>query len=231
MNQNKAIIVGGWCLVAFTILYFGMQFVLALVYDYPNILVGGTISQSAAALHAGGNSLRFMLTIYSITPLLVIPAITGAYYALRKHGEAPMLLSILFAMLAVLGLMLTLMQAPSINWSIAEFYLKVNADLQTVMDATLLALNNFFSLFVGEFISKLSLIITICLLSFTALKCPQFPRWISYLGFITAIYLLITMQGSFGIYPPVLHQFARRFVAIEPIWLFSFGTAMIMFKE
>jgi hypothetical protein len=230
MSEKKAIAVGGWCFIAFILIVVGLRIILRLSYNYPTIMYADPHTAFTALL-AGGLPLRVLLTLYSVVPLLLLPASIGAYYALRNQSEPGMRLSLLFALLFVFSLMLTLMEVPSFDWVLAGFYLKADPSQQTLVTAMMSGIASYFSFFTGEFIAKICGIVWFYTIGINALRNSEFPKWLGYLGIFASIYLIFTFIGNFNLFPIGVKKVIQLFLPIEAIWLFTLGVFLTMYKS
>lgn len=230
MSEKKAVAVGGWCFIAFILIVVGVRIILRLSYNYPTIMFGDP--QSAfTALTAGGSTLRMLLTLYSVVPLLLLPASIGAYYALRGQSEPAMRLSLMFALLFVIGLMFSLMEVPSFDWVLANFYLKADPVQQSLVTATMSGFASYFSFFIGEFVAKVSAIFWFYIIGVNMLRNADFPKWVGYLGIIASLYLVFTLVANSNIFPIEIKRAIQYFIPIEAIWLFTLGIFLTMYKS
>ncbi|HXF59726.1 MAG TPA: hypothetical protein VN539_07860, partial [Candidatus Saccharimonadales bacterium] len=92
---------------------------LAARFHYPDVL-DGSAAEVLPALLATGAAGRAAWALYSILPLVFIPAGVAALEALRERSAAPMRVGMLFATVAALSMCLGLMRWPSVHWELAR---------------------------------------------------------------------------------------------------------------
>ena len=80
---------------------------LAARFQYPEVLDGRAQDVLPALLATGADG-RTAWAIYSVLPLVFIPAGVGAFEALRDRAQGPMRVGLLFAVLAAVSRMLGL---------------------------------------------------------------------------------------------------------------------------
>lgn len=231
MNDvKKMVTVGGWSLIAFGIIYLGFQLIFLIIYDFPGINYGPD-KEVFPLLLAGGLTLQILLTIYSLLPLLLIPASVGAYYAFRDVNEPALRVGVLFATLAALGLTVSLMRWPSLHWYLARFFGQADPGQQVIISVFFHGLDSYVGIFAGGFLSKVTLIVWFFIISFAMIRAIGFPTWIGYLGIITSVYLLITLPMPLGIYHNVISNVLNVIAPLEFIWLMLFGVSLLFYKE
>ena len=105
--------------------------------------------------------------------------------------------AMLFALLAAVAMMLGLLRWPSIHWSLAEAYARAGAPERTTIAAVFAGLNSYLGNFIGEFLGELSLSLFFLLSALAMLaRYSGFPRWMGYLGVVTAVAGLVGMFAT-----------------------------------
>lgn len=228
MTIPKMVRAGGWFLIAFTLIYLGLQLTFILAYDYHAGLSGPDID-SFKLLLAGGTPMQLMLSLFAMVPLLLIPASIGAYYAFRDIDEPGLRTSVLFATLSAFALSLCLMRWPTFNWYLARF--AAGGDTQPVVAAIFHGLDDYLGLFLGDIFSKVCASVWFFIVARAMLRSRAVPQWIGYLGIIAAVYLLITLINPFNLIPMFVVNFLNVLSPIVFLWLMMFGITLLMYKE
>lgn len=230
MTNAKMVRTSGWFLIAFTLIYLGLQLTFFLAYDYRAALSGPDIDTFKLLL-AGGTLMQVLLSIFALVPLLLIPASVGAYYAFRDVNEPGLKVSVLFATLSAFALSLCLMRWPTFNWYLARLYDQAGTQ-QPAISAVFHALDDYLGLFVGDIFSKVCAAIWFFIVARAMLRSTSVPQWIGYLGIIAGIYLLITLCIPFSnIIPMPIINFLNVLAPLMFIWLMMFGITLLMYKE
>jgi hypothetical protein len=221
--DDSSIRVGGAALIAAALGFIGVFAYLAARFNYPDVL-DAPAATSLPALLAMGSTGRAVWGLYGLLPLLLVPAATGAYTALRGSDEGGMRLALLLAVVAAVSMMLGLLRWPSIQWEIARAYAESGPDARTVLAATFDGLNRYLGNYLGEFVGEL------CLNAFFILSARAMgrgrivPRWIAGLGLTAGILGLIAMwRNVTGLVAPV----AALNNATLPLWMIVFGVTLL----
>lgn len=226
MNDiRKMVNVGGWSLIGFAVIFLGLQLILSWFFNYPAVLHGPG-KEVFPVLLAGGSLLQFLLMIFALLPLLLIPASIASYYAFRDINEPGMRVGVIFATLASFALTLSLMRLPSLHFYMAKFFGSADASVGFLFQGTDL----FLGVFLAGFFGKICLIVWFFIVSFAMLRARNFPHWMGTIGIITAIYLVLTLLSLFNV-PAIINQVLGILSPLEFIWLFLFGIAMLYYKE
>lgn len=229
MKNSKMISIGGWSLIVFTVLYLGIQVYLMVVHNYPAIAYGpGRLV--LPVLLSEGRPLAFVLTIFSLLPLLLIPGSVGAYYAFRGENEPGMRLATLFALITAFSLVICLMRWPSFNLYIAGAYAVADAGQRGLLNAMLLASNAYFGVYIGGFLASACATVWFFITAKTMLKSRGFPVWVGYLGIVAAVVMLLTLINNFNFFPAVVTQSISDLAPIDAVWLLVFGISLLAFK-
>jgi hypothetical protein len=229
-NANKMISVGGWSLVIFTLLYLGVQAYLVSFYNYPTSVYDPGL-RLLPILLAGSHSLAVMLTIFSLTPLLLIIGSVGAYYAFKDINEPAMRLSTYFAIIMALAFTLYLMRWPSFGLTLSGAYALADPLQRGVLAALYHAENSYYGVFLGGFLTSVCGGVWSLIVGLVMLQTKGFPRWMGYLGIIAAIYMFVQIFNAFGFYPPMVTMILTRFAPIDAVWLLFFGVGLLAYRR
>ena len=130
---------------------------LAASFNYPAVL-DGRAADVLPALLATGDAGRAVWAIYSLLPLIWIPAAVGAFYALRGSSEGAMRMAVLFAVVASLSMIGGLMRWPSFHWELAQAWAGAEPSARPALEALFDATNRYLGNYIGEFLGELSLL-------------------------------------------------------------------------
>lgn len=224
MRKVGTIRVGGIFLIGGALAFMGVFAYLAAQFNYPEVL-DGSAAEVLPNLIASGTTGRAVWAIYGFLPLIWIPAGVGAFHALRRVREGSMRVAMLFTVVSAISMMLGLLRWPSIHWTLAQAYATGTEADRVAIGATFAGLNSFLGNYIGEFLGELSFSVFFLLSGLAMLaKGANFPRWVGYLGVITAIAGLI---GMFRNVSSVVDPVAAVNNYLLPLWMIIFGVALI----
>jgi hypothetical protein len=215
---------GGWSLIGGAIAFMGVFAFLAARFNYPEVL-DGKAADVLPALLATGDLGRAVWALYSLLPLIWIPAAVGAFYALRPSSEGGMRAATLFALVAAFAMILGLMRWPSFHWELARAWAGAEPSARPALDAVFNATNRYLGNYIGEFLGELSMNIFFMLSASAMLKrASHFPRWIGWFGVVTSVAGIIGMfRNAFGSVAPV----AEVNNYLLPLWMILFGVGLL----
>ena len=224
MRGDTTIRAGGLALISGAVAFLAVFTFLAARFDYPDIL-DGSAAEVLPKLLATGATGRAVWTLYGVLPLIWIPAGVGAFHALRPVREGSMRMALLFAVVAAMSMMLGLLRWPSVHWTLAEAYAIGGAPERAVIAAVFTGLNSYLGNYIGEFLGELSMSLFF-LLSALAMLAPgaQFPRWMGYVGVVTAVAGLV---GMFRNVMDVVDPVAAVNNYLLPLWMIIFGAGLL----
>ena len=228
-NRTDATIrAGGVSLIAGAVAFVVVFGFLAARFDYPAIL-DGSAAEVLPKLLATGTTGRAVWALYGLLPLVWIPAGVGAFHALRLGREGSARTAMLFAVLASISMMLGLLRWPSVHWALAEAYVAGGPSEKAVIAALFTGLNSYLGNYLGEFVGELSFSIFF-LLSALAMLAPgaRFPRWMGYLGLVTAVAGLV---GMFRNVTDVVDPVAEVNNYLLPLWMIVFGVGLLRYAR
>lgn len=232
MNNSNIVTKGGWALIIFAMLFLGIQIYLRMVFGFTAVLHGPGLDQLPVLLAAGqGHHFLIVLTIFSLLPLLLVPGSIGAYHAFKEQNEPGMRIAMVFAFIAAIAFVLSLMQWPSSNMAMTSVYAAADAGQRGVLAGVLTAFNSYFGTYVGGFLTAFSASIWFFMTGTIMLKAKDFPKWIAYFGIIVAVFMFIDMIENFGIFPAWFSQVVHYIEPIDVVWLLVFGIGLLMHKD
>ena len=224
MRDRTIIRVGSVALIVGAVAFVGVFAFLAARFDYPHVL-DGSAAEVLPKLLATGSAGRAVWALYGFLPLIWIPAGVAAFHALRPGREGSMRTAMLFATVAAVSMMLGLLRWPSVHWALAQAHAAGGAPERAVIAAVFTGLNSYLGNYIGEFLGEFSFNLFF-LLSALAMLVPGagFPRWVGYLGAVTAAAGLVGMfRNVTGAVAPV----AAVNNYLLPLWMIVFGGSLL----
>ena len=220
MRNDPMIRAGGVALVGGALAFLAVFTFLAAQFDYPDILDGPAVVVLPRLLEMGSVG-RAVWAVYAILPLIWVPAGVGAFYALRTAGPGSMRVAMLLATVGAISMMLGLMRWPSIHWELAQAYATGGPETRASLAAVFSGLNTFLGNYVGEFLGELSVSLFFLISAIAMLRRNAgFPRWLGWLGVVTAVAGLI---GMFRNVTTVVGPVAEVNNYLLPLWMILFG--------
>ncbi|MFL5583360.1 MAG: DUF4386 family protein [Gemmatimonadaceae bacterium] len=224
MRSATVVRVAGVFLIGGALAFIAVFAFLATRFNYPAVL-DGSADQVLPALLATGKTGRAVWAIYAFLPLLWLPAGVGAFQALRDVREGSMRLAMLFAVVSAVSMMLGLLRWPSIHWTLAQAYVAGSAAERLAISATFSGLNSFLGNYLGEFLGELAFSMFFLLSGFAMLaRGARFPRWVGYLGILTAVAGLV---GMFRNTTSLVDPIAAANNYLLPLWMIIFGVSLL----
>ena len=215
---------GGMALVAGALAFLGVFSYLAARFNYPDDL-DGNAQDVLPALLATGVAGRAAWALYSVLPLVFIPAGVGAFEALRVRAAGPVRVGMFFALLAAVSMMLGLMRWPSVHWELARAWGSAVESDRLVLAAVFDGLNRYLGNFIGEFLGELSFSVFFVLSGVGLLRHERAPRWLSWWGIGTGVLGLIGMWRNVT---PTVGAVAAANNYLLPAWMIGFGVWLVI---
>jgi hypothetical protein len=224
IRRSAIVRAGGVALIGGAVAFLAVFTLLAVRFDYPDVL-DGAAADVLPKLLATGSSGRVTWAIYAFLPLIWIPAGVGAFHALRRVREGSMRVAMLLAEVAAISMMLGLMRWPSIHWELARAYVVASPAGRETLAAVFGGLNIFLGNYVGEFLGELSFNLFF-LLSALAMLRPSagFPRWMGVVGVVTSLAGLV---GMFRNVTALVDPVADVNNLLLPLWMILFGFGLL----
>lgn len=217
---------GGISLIFAAVAFMAVFSWLAARFNYPEVL-DGPAAVVLPALLATGDTGRLVWGIYSLLPLLWIPAAVGAFHALRDRSEGAMRLGMLLAVVSSISMILGLMRWPSFHWELARAW-AAEPGARPVLDAVFNAANLYLGNYIGEFLGELCFSAFFLLSASAMLKRDSgFSRWVGWLGIITGSAGLI---GMFRNVTSAVAPIAEVNNYLLPLWMIVFGVSLLRYR-
>lgn len=226
MRHTKMILVGGWAMVLFALLYVGFTIWIDTIVQNQPMLYDLEQHQLFKVM-AGSETIRALLAFYSVVPLLLIPAAVGGYYLFIENHEANMRVGMYFATVSAIGMTLSLMMLPSINWFFATAIPSLPATLQASMVIMLKGLHDYLGVFVGDILGLGCALVWMFICSLVALNDRVLPKIVGWIEFLLALFaaVILILQDIFSIH---LHVQVNAIIAL---WVFIFGIGLISLRR
>jgi len=223
-EARGTILAGGIALIVGALAFLGVFTYLAVRFQYPEVL-DGSAEVVLPALLATGLSGRVAWTIYSVLPLVFIPASISAFEALRERAAGPMRVGMFFASVAAVSMVLGLMRWPSIHWELGRAWAATANGERLVLTAVFDGLNRYLGNFVGEFLGELSFSVFFALSGVGLLRHPRAPHWLGWWGIATGVLGLIGMWRNVT---PAVDAVAAANNYLLPAWMIGLGVWLVM---
>src|SRR6185295_15591783 len=193
-------------------------------FHYPEVL-DGSAQDVLPALLATGATGRAAWALYSLLPLVFIPAGISAFEALHERAAGPMRVGALFAFLAAVSMMLGLMRWPSMHWELARAWGAAAEGERLVLAAVFDGLNRYLGNFVGEFLGELSFSVFFVLSGIGLLRHQRAPNWLAWWGIATGVLGLIGMWRNVT---QAVDAVASANNFLLPAWMIGFGVWLVL---
>lgn len=228
-RHNTMIIVGGWCLIIFSILFVGITILIDNLVQAQNMLYN--MQQHNLFKVAGGTgTIRFLLTVYALTPLLLIPGAVAAFYTFIGLHEANMRVGMYFATAGALAMCLSLLMLPSINWHLVSHITSLPTSGQVEMIVLLQAFHTYLGIFVGDLLGFGCLLVWFFITSFVMLRTNVMPHAIGVVQLIIAICAALILAFRYsGLVPDVLINIQAP--GIIALWVFICGISLVSLRR
>jgi hypothetical protein len=224
LREHTIVRAGGLALIAGAIAFLGVFSFLAARFNYPAVL-DGSAAEVLPNLLATGDTGRAVWAVYGFLPIIWIPAGVAAFHALRPVREGSVRVGMQLAMIAAISMMLGLLRWPSIHWMLAEAYTQAGGLERTTIATVFAGLNSYLGNYIGEFLGELSVSLFFLLSALAMLERDSgFPRWMGYLGVVTAVAGLV---GMFRNVTDVVAPIAALNNYLLPLWMLVFGGGLL----
>lgn len=218
---------GGYALVVASILFIAAFVYLAAVFDYPDIL-DRDASEVLPRLLAIGMPGRAVWAIYSLLPMLLLPAALSAHGAFRPRTPDAARLAVVSALVAAVAMTLGLARWPTVHWRLAEAYAVADDTNRLVLAAVFEGLNAYLGQFVGEFLGELALTTFFAAAAFGCLHHPRLPAWVGRAGLVAAT---IGGVAMFRNVTSTVALAAEVNNIVLPVWLIVLGVALVRARD
>jgi len=219
--QLKSYKFGGWCLILFTLLFLGTKLVLDNRFGHLPL----------TELVAGGVVLRLLMLFYALLPLVLVPAIFTIHAAFKEYNPLGMKVGTAFALSAVALTTLCLMRWPSIYWVFSQIFQQANPTQKGLIQLLQFGIDNYLSIFLSGILTKFLVTVWFWQISVAMFRDSQFPRWLAWIGAMTALVMLLTLTPFFATLSPTLIYIQNIIGNMEFVWLVLLGASLIWLKH
>lgn len=229
MDHRRMILIGGWCMVLFSILFVG----ITLITDYLSSTVTVEYSlehQGLFTVLSGSKSVQSWLVIWALTPLLLIPSAVGCYYAFQKRHEANMRVGMYFATTGAVAFALSLMLLPSFNWQFSGYLPTLTGETQLLGVLVLKSMHYYFGMFVGDVLGLTCILIWLLIASLVTIYDEVLPKIIGWIGLVLVLAIWLILFVRYMDIAPNIHA-NIQVGAILALWFFIFGIGLISLEK
>ena len=215
---------GGWALIAATVLFAAVFTYLAIAFDYPAVL-NRPAADVLPRLLTLGTTGRAVWVLYALIPFLLIPTAIGVSAATKDAAPRAAELSVITATLAALSMSLGLLRWPSLQWQLAVAHADASVAARESIAIAFAAANSYLGNFVGEFLGELFLN-AFFLSASVALARAGGPsrRWLLYAGSAATLLGFVAMLRNAV---PSVALFAAANNLVLPIWMLVLGVTLV----
>lgn len=221
--SRRAEALGGWSLIAATVLFGAVFTWLAGAFNYPEVL-DGPAADVLPRLLALGPLGRAVWVVYGLVPLL-LPTAIGVRAAGAEHSPETSRVAVFLAAASALCLMAGLLRWPSLHWPLAIAFEHATPAARDAMAAVFLATNSYLGNYVGEFLGELFLTtFLLCASLVLADQSGRPGRWLRRAGFIAALCGWTAMVRNVT---PLVSTIAAANNVILPAWMLLLGVTLV----
>ena len=225
-SSRAAIRLGGWSLVVAAVGFLGVFGWLSARFGYPDVLDGAAPDVLPRLLSLGATG-RAVWVIYSLLPLLLIPAGIAVLAALRPSSPNAARGAMVGAVIASVSMLLGLARWPSVHWEMARAYGAAGPEARQAMDALFLGLNVYLGNFIGEFLGELTLNLFFFATGVAGLRSAPVGRWFAYAGMaVGVIGWIAALRNTTRVVAPI----AEIENYLLPIWMVVLGVTLIRWR-
>lgn len=223
------IYVGGWMLVLFSILFVGLTIVIDNLVQAQQGLYS-LEQHKLFKVASGSEAIRFLLIMYGLIPMLLIPGAVAMFYSFINVHEANMRVGMYFATAGALALSISLLMLPSINWHLVSYIPSLSGTDQAMMIILLQALHTYLGIYIGDILGLGSLLVWFFITSFVMLRDPAMPHVVGVIQIIISICAaLVLLLRYLGVGPDFLSSIQAP--GIMALWIFISGISLISLRK
>ncbi|EKD54898.1 MAG: hypothetical protein ACD_60C00036G0010 [uncultured bacterium] len=229
MDHKKMILVGGWCMLLFSILFVG----ITIITDYlaSNVTVIYSLEhQGLFTVVAASKAIQAWLVAWALTPLLLIPAAVGSYYAFQQRYEANMRVGMYFATTGAIAFAMSLMLLPSFTWQFSGYLPMLSGQAQVLGVLILKSMHYYFGMFIGDILGLGCILIWLLITSIVAIRSKVLPVILGWIGFILVLFIFLILAVRYFEIVPNIHA-NIQVGALLALWFFIFGIGLVSLKR
>lgn len=186
MNFNTEKIIG-WSLLSGSVLLLIPYTILAIQFEYPDILRRET-GDILLQFHNGGNGLIFTWLAFALVglPLLAACVLIGQHYNDKFYFiRLATTLGIIGFVVQIIGLLRWVFVVPVL----ASAYVNGNDTTKIAAEMSFKAIHQFGGVLLGEHLGQLFTIAWTLMISYAFLKLNIFPKWLLVSGIVSSSYI------------------------------------------
>lgn len=228
-KHKTMILLGGWSMILFAILFIGCTILIDNLAQAQTLLYSME-QHSLFKVAAGTETIRTLLVIYAVLPLLLIPAAVGCFYAFIDPHEAQMRCGMYFATAGALSLSLSLLMLPSINWHLATYISTQTGAIQGAMIIILQALHSYFGVFVGDILGLGCILVWLIITSIVMMRTSVMPHVMGVIELIIAIVAALLLVLRYSTFIPDVYINVQA-PGLITLWLFLCGIGLVSLRK
>ena len=224
-NHAKIISVGGWSLIIMGLFYP----IISLNFEYPEFLQG-SVDAVLQQLISGGESDRYLWTVLTVVPMLLIFSAFGLCEVLKKKSFVLAEGVLFFGLVASFSLMIGLFKWTGVFWGLGEMYSEVSVEDQLGLAAVYHHIDLYLGTFIGRYLGAFSLYMFVLFTSLAIFRDKRLQNWMAWLGLVAVLF------GAMGFLKDV-SETSRAFYEVgqvlmfTPLWMILIGIALVRFKQ
>lgn len=218
--------VGGWSLIAATVLFSFVFVYLARSFGYPEVL-DQPAAQVLPALLATGPAGRAVWLLYGLIPLLLVPTALGVHAVGREASPLLSRTALVLALASAASMMTGLLRWPSLHWHLALAHADAAPAAREAIAATFAAANRYLGTVIGETLGELFLN-GFFLCAAWVLSTP--PRTAGPRRWLRVAAVLATALGGVAILrnlTPLVDPIAALNNTVLPLWMLVLGGMLV----
>jgi hypothetical protein len=222
-GRQTRVRVGGWSLIAATILFAAVFSYLAGAFDYPEVLDGSAADVLPRLLALGGAG-RAVWFVYGFIPLLLVPTGRGVDAAARIAAPRLGTVALSLAGLSAAAMMTGLLRWPTLHWSLAQTWEAASPASRDGIATTFATANRYLGNVIGEFLGELFLNGFFLVASLAIAAAAPHRRWLIYAGGAASVLGWIAMLRNIT---PLVASAADANNIVLPLWMLTLGIALV----
>jgi hypothetical protein len=222
-TRQTSVTVGGWSLIAATVLFAAVFGYLASTFDYPAVLDNSAADVLPRLLALGGTG-RAVWVIYGLIPLLLVPAGRGIAAAARIAAPRLGTLALWLAVFSGVAMMIGLLRWPTLHWGLARAWAAASPTSREGLASTFDNANRYLGNVIGEFFGELFLNGFFLVASLALAAAAPNRRWLVYTGGAASVLGWVAMLRNLT---PLVTPVAAVNNIVLPLWMLLLGIALV----
>jgi hypothetical protein len=221
--SRTATTLGGWSLIAATLLFSAVFVYLARAFGYPDVL-DLPASQVLPRLLALGTTGRAVWVLYGLIPLLLVPTAIGVHAAARRAAPLAAQAALILALASAVCMMAGLLRWPSLHWQLALAYEGASPAAREAIAAVFAASNSYLGNVIGEFLGELFLNLFFVCAAYALYRAGHAGRWLLVVGSAASLLGSVAMLRNAM---PLVEPVGALNNAALPLWMLVLGVALV----